>query len=152
MFNSWFLLQRETGVPMLLGFASGHAAVHFERQCTDEQVRDEAMAALRRLFPGAPLPVGFRFARWLGDGWSAGGYSYPAVGSPPEDRMAYAQPLGDRVFFAGEATEGADYGTVQAALRSGERAAEAIFRHVVGGAPSRVRRPWRHRDPQIAGL
>ena len=34
-----------------------------------------------------------------------GGYSYPGVGSDPDDGCAYARPLGGRVFFAGEATE-----------------------------------------------
>jgi monoamine oxidase len=144
-FNTWISLQRETGAPVLLSFANGQAALRFEKECSDRQVCDEALAVLRRMFGAVPEPVGFCFTRWLADEWAAGSYSYPAVGSPPEDRTAYARPLGGRVFFAGEATERVDYGTVQAALRSGEQAAEAIFRNFTGAAPSREARPWRYR-------
>ncbi len=145
VFNTWLSLERETGAPILLSFANGRAALRFERQCDDAQVRDAAMTVLRRLFADVPDPVGVCFTRWLADPWAAGSYSYPAVGSLPEDRAVYARPLADRVFFAGEATEAGDYGTVHAALRSGERAAEAIFRHAAGTAPVRAARPWRFR-------
>ena len=46
------------------------------------------------------------------------------------------------MFFAGEATEPVDYGTVHAALWSGEQAAEAIFRAATGAEPLRRARPW----------
>jgi len=46
------------------------------------------------------------------------------------------------VFFAGEATEPVEYGTVHAALWSGEQGAEAIFRAATGAAPTREARPW----------
>ncbi|HKU97689.1 MAG TPA: FAD-dependent oxidoreductase [Vineibacter sp.] len=144
-FNTWLSLERETGEPILLSFANGQTAVRLERTCTDEAVRGRAMAVLRRLFTDVPEPVAYRYTRWLSDPWSAGSYSYPAVGSVPDDRSLYARPLGQRVFFAGEATERSDYGTVHAALRSGERAAEAIFRIAAGVAPSRQARPWRFR-------
>ncbi len=142
-FNTWLSLERETGAPILLSFANGRAAVRLERTCSDEEVRDTAMVTLRRLFTDVPDPVGCRYTRWLTDPWAMGSYSYPAVGSLPEDRATYAQPLGARVFFAGEATERDDYGTVHAALNSGERAAEAVFRLAAGAAPSRQGRPWR---------
>jgi monoamine oxidase len=151
VFNTWLSLERETGLPILLSFANGRAAIRFERECTDEEVLAEAMAVLRRLFAEVPEPAAFRFTRWLSDPWAAGSYSYPALGSPPADRTAYAQPLADRVFFAGEATELGDYGTVHAALRSGERAAEAIFRCAAGIAPARQARPWRYRAPRPHG-
>ena len=147
-FNTWLSLERETGEPILLSFANGRTAVRFEQECTDEAVRDAAMTVLRRLFADAPEPVAYRYTRWLTDPWAAGSYSYPAVGSLPEDRTLYARPLGQRVFFAGEATEHDDYGTVHAALRSGERAAEAVFRFATGIAPSRQARPWRFRDSE----
>jgi monoamine oxidase len=145
IFNTWLSLERETGAPILLSFANGHAALRFERDCSDEEVRDQAMAVLRRMFADVPDPLAFRYTRWLADPWARGSYSYPAVGSLPGDRAAYARPLDDRVFFAGEATEAESYGTVHAALVSGERAAEAIFRVGAGAAPACDRRPWRVR-------
>ena len=50
------------------------------------------------------------------------------MGRPTRGRWA------SRVFFAGEATEPVEYGTVHAALWSGEQAAEAIFRAATGAA------------------
>jgi len=128
VFNTWLSLERETGAPILLSFANGRAALRFERELPADDVRDAAMTVLRAMFGDVPDPIGMRYRRWLSDPWAAGTYSYPAVGSPPEDRAVYARPLDDRVFFAGEATERDDYGTVHAALRSGERAAEMLFR------------------------
>lgn len=145
VFNTWLSLEHETGAPILLSFANGRAALGFERETSDAPVRAAAMAVLRDLFGDVPEPVAMNYTRWQADPWSAGSYSYPAVGSPPEDRALYARPLGDRVFFAGEATERDSYGTVHAALLSGERAAEAVFRHVAGAEPARDRRPWRFR-------
>ena len=93
------------------------------------------MASLRKMFgDDIPEPEAMLFPRWLSDPWSRGGYSYPGVGSAPEDRTVHARPLGRRVYFAGEATEPVEYGTVHAALWSGEQAAEAIFRAATGVA------------------
>ncbi|HTR87439.1 MAG TPA: FAD-dependent oxidoreductase [Reyranella sp.] len=143
-FNTFVSHVEETGLPILLSFANGHAAVRFDRELSDEEVKDSALASLRKMFGGnkVPEPEAFVFPRWLSDPWSLGGYSYPAIGSPPEDHFDHARPLGDRVFFAGEATEPTEYGTVHAALWSAEQTAEAIFRRVAGVDPSRTLRPW----------
>lgn len=147
-FNTWVSLERETGLPILLSFTNGDAALHLDREVDDAGVKNLALESLRSMFgSGVPEPDGLLFPRWRSDPWSRGGYSYPAVGSPPEDRAAYAQPLGGRVFFAGEATEAVIYGTVHAALLSGERAAEAIFRAAAGVEPLRRARPWGIQPP-----
>jgi monoamine oxidase len=68
-------------------------------------VIDVAMKSLRAMFgDGIPEPEAMVFPRWLSDPWSRGGYSYPGVGSDPDDCTEHARPLGNRVFFAGEAT------------------------------------------------
>lgn len=143
-FNTFVSHVEESGLPILLSFANGHTAVRLDRASSDEEVKEVAMASLRKMFGGnvVPEPAAFVFPRWLSDPWSRGGYSYPGVGSPPEDREAHARPLGDRVFFAGEATEPVEYGTVHAALWSAEQTAEALFRQVAGVPPSRDARPW----------
>jgi monoamine oxidase len=89
-----------------------------------------------------PEPEAMVFPRWLSDPWTRGGYSYPATGSPPEDHDDHARPLGERVFFAGEATEPVEYGTVHAALWSGEQSAEARFVRATGMRTSSAQRPW----------
>ena len=101
------------------------------------------MASLRKMFGSdIPAPEAMVFPRWLSDPWSQGGYSYPGVGSAPADREAHARPLGARVFFAGEATEPVEYGTVHAALWSAEQSAEALFAAATGAKAATDCRPW----------
>lgn len=142
-FNTWVSHEMETGLPILLSFANGRTAIHLDREGSDDEVKALAMASLRDMFGNdIPEPEAMAYPRWLSDPWSRGGYSYPGVGSDPDDGSAYARPLGSRVFFAGEATEPVEYGTVHAALWSGEQAAEAIFRAATGTAATRDARPW----------
>ena len=128
-FNTFVSHTEETGLPILLSFANGHSAVRYERDMGDEEVKQAALASLRKMFGHnkVPEPEAFVFPRWLTDPWTMGGYTYPAIGSPPEDHDDHARPLANRVFFAGEGTEPVEYGTVHAALWSAEMAAEAIF-------------------------
>lgn len=143
-FNTFVSHTEETGLPILLSFANGHSAIRYDLELSDDEVKQAALASLRKMFGGnkVPEPEAFVFPRWLSDPWSRGGYTYPAIGSPPEDHDDHARPLGSRVFFAGEATEPVEYGTVHAALWSGEQAAEAIFTAATGGRAGRDQRPW----------
>lgn len=142
-FNTWVSHEEETGSPILLSFTNGATAARLDRTASDTEVKDVALSSLRKMFGNDVVePDGMLYARWLSDPWSRGAYSYPGVGSAPEDREIYARPLGRRVYFAGEATEPVEYGTVHAALWSGEQSAEAIFREVTGLAPSKDARPW----------
>ena len=143
-FNTFVSHEEETGLPILLSFANGHMATHLDREASDEEVKNVALESLRKMFGGnaVPEPEAFVFPRWLSDPWSRGGYTYPGIGSPPEDRHIHARPLADRVFFAGESTEPGEYGTVHAALWSAELVAEAIHRIVTGTAATRAKRPW----------
>ena len=59
---------------------------------------------------------------WRGDPWSRGAYSHCVPGRYGA-RALLAQPVGGRVFFAGEHTEQSAYGTVHGAHLSGLRAA-----------------------------
>jgi len=64
---------------------------------------------------------------WQADACSRGGYSYALVGGLGA-REQLAEPLGDTLFFAGEATDAEEAGTVAGALRSGERAAREVLK------------------------
>lgn len=142
-FNTWVSHVEETGRPILLSFTNGATAARLDRSASDAEVKDVALGSLRKMFGDDVIePDAMLYPRWLSDPWSRGGYSYPGVGSPPEDREVHARPLGRRVFFAGEATEPVEYGTVHAALWSGEQAAEAIFRAATGLAAGKGARPW----------
>jgi monoamine oxidase len=143
-FNTFVSHTEETGLPILLSFANGHSAVRYEREQSDAEVTAAALASLRKMFGHnkVPEPEAIVFPRWLTDPWTMGGYTYPAIGSPPEDHGDYARPLGNRVFFAGEATEPVEYGTVHAALWSAEQTAETIFALTTGGRATSDKRPW----------
>jgi len=63
---------------------------------------------------------------WSTDPYAVGSYSFLAVGATPQHRAALAEPIGDRLFFAGEATDLDNPSTVHGARASGRRAAAAI--------------------------
>jgi polyamine oxidase len=142
-FNTFVSHLGETGLPILLSFSNGATAARLDRSATDAEVAEVAMTSLRKMFGNdIPEPEAVVVPRWLSDPWSQGGYSYPGVGSAPEDRDIHAQPLGKRVFFAGEATEPVEYGTVHAALWSAEQSAEALYAAATGTEAGRDWRPW----------
>ena len=62
---------------------------------------------------------------WHADRFSRGGYSYVLVGGEGA-REALARPMAETLYFAGEATDAEEAGTVAGALRSGQRAAREI--------------------------
>ena len=73
--------------------------------------------------------------RWSREPWIMGGVSAAAPGSGA-NRRVLAEPVHDRIFFAGEAVHETWWGTVAGAWISGERAAMAALRQV-GGASLR---------------
>jgi monoamine oxidase len=73
----------------------------------------------------AAAVVGRHFHDHDADPHSRGAYSYTRVGGARGPSLL-ARPYGERLFFAGEATDTADQGTVAGALASGIRAAGEI--------------------------
>jgi monoamine oxidase len=65
--------------------------------------------------------------RWNYDPWTLGAASAAAPGGQWA-RAALAEPVRDRIFFAGEATHETLWGTVGGAWASGERAADAVVK------------------------
>lgn len=73
-----------------------------------------------------PRPKTARRTSWSEDPFARGSFSFPAVGSTPEDRAALGTPVLGRLFFAGEAAAETNPGTVQGARDSGLRVAEEV--------------------------
>ena len=69
---------------------------------------------------------------WRADPFARGAYSYMGVGGTGAPR-ALARPVDGTLFFAGEATDGAQIGTVSGALASGRRAAREVLRALKAG-------------------
>lgn len=68
---------------------------------------------------------------WQTDPFARGAYAYSLVGGATAQRR-FSRPIASTLFFAGEHTEGdAGGGTVDGALRSGERAAREVL-HALG--------------------
>jgi polyamine oxidase len=109
------------GKPLLVGLRGGEAAWSRE-SLTDTEAVGEVIAAL-----GAPQPTGSLVTRWGSDPYARGSYSFIAVGSSPDDMHALAEPAGERLMFAGEATNPEFFGTVHGAYMSGVREAERIL-------------------------
>lgn len=142
-YTNWINVEPLAGVPALMGFANGRAAVHSDRVASDDEIVARGLASLQRMTGRTPPPpTGVLITRWLSDPWAQGSYSFNSIHSCPEDRSEYSRPVADRIWFAGEGTQARDYGTVQAALRSGQAAAESIYRHLSGRTPSLEMLPW----------
>jgi len=60
---------------------------------------------------------------WSSDAFARGSYSYALPGHA-EDRALWAEPVGERIFFAGEAVSSHDFSTTHGAYLSGLEAAD----------------------------
>jgi hypothetical protein len=67
--------------------------------------------------------------QWNNEPWALGAFSAAAPGGQWA-RTALAEPLRERLFFAGEATHETLWGTVGGAWQSGERAADAVLKRL----------------------
>ena len=122
----WVSFARPTGQPVLLSFTAADFARRMEVR-TDTQIVDSAMRTLRAIYgPGIPSPTGHQITRWATDPFALGSYSFNALGAHPRMRQDLAALVGERLFFAGEATEGRYFGTVHGAYLSGLRAVKEI--------------------------
>ncbi|MEZ4622136.1 MAG: NAD(P)/FAD-dependent oxidoreductase [Caldilineaceae bacterium] len=138
LFTSWINLERFTDAPLLMSFTNGKIGATLDQTGTDEEILQHGLNILRRMFGCLPPgPVGHIFTRWLSDPWAQGSYSYPKVGYDLNDRLRYAEPVANQLYFAGEATDLTHYGTVHAApCQSGQQAAERLWAtHVAGTLP-----------------
>jgi len=116
-----------SGAPILVGLRAGPLARNRERlsdAATVTQLRDALSVTFQTEVPD---PVGALITRWSRDPFSHGAYSYPSVGSTPDDRDEVAASVRDRIFFAGEATSTEYFGTVHGAYLSGLRAAKELM-------------------------
>lgn len=108
----------------LLGAGSGLSLLLLTA-CTDPQPVPTPTAT-PVLPPDVPRPSAFVRSTWATDPFSRGAVSYLPAGSLPQQRQALAQPLMDRVFFAGEAVSDAP-GTVRGALQSADTVAAQVL-------------------------
>jgi len=112
--------------PLLTAWAGGPKASRLAGR-SPRALLEAALASVRAVFRGADDPAAAYVQDWQSDRFSRGGYSYVLVGGEGA-REALAAPLRDTLYFAGEATDLEEAGTVAGALRSGARAAREVLR------------------------
>ena len=112
--------------PVLMAFSSGEYGKQLEK-LSDEEIVTQGMEVLKKLYGNdIPEPEDYIITRWASDPFSRGSYSFTPVGATPSDYDALAEPVMNRVFFAGEATIKEAPATVHGAYLSGIREAERI--------------------------
>lgn len=125
--TEWVSFVRVADKPILLGFNAGDRGRAIE-SLSDDQIVGSAMDTLRVIFgKDIPAPDDFQITRWGSDPFAVGSYSFNPVGSHPRLRRELAQPLLNRLYFAGEATEQNYFGTAHGAYLSGIRGAKEIL-------------------------
>jgi monoamine oxidase len=111
--------------PLLTCWAGGPKAARMTGRSSKKLI-EEALRSVSSVFGRLPPVVGAHVQDWQADRWSRGGYSYVLVGGEGA-REELAAPLKETLFFAGEATDSEESGTVAGALRSGQRAAKELL-------------------------
>jgi len=114
--------------PLLTAWAGGPKAARLTGRGT-RRLLDAALASVESIFgKDARTLLAAAYAQdWMHDPFARGGYSYVLVDGMGA-REELAAPVDDTVFFAGEATDGEEPGTVAAALASGQRAGREALR------------------------
>ena len=118
-------------LPALVAWSAGPFA-DAKRGLPHQQLEAEALSALSRTMD-APVDilreklVKSHFHDWQSDPFSRGAYSYVLTGGVPAQKTL-AVPLGNTLFFAGEATQSDGHrATVHGAFSSGRRAADEVL-------------------------
>lgn len=127
VFSFFVSLWRCAGAPILIAVTSGKFAEFIEKS-NDSEVLDMALTALDDMFPNrhSSRLVSHTVTRWKADQFSRGSYSYPRVGTTPQDYIEFSKPVGN-LYFAGEATHQDHPATAHGAYMSGIREAARVI-------------------------
>ena len=129
LFNYFINMQRESGIPGFMTFATGQSGQDIE-SWNDTYIINVSVSQLQKAvssFGGGavPLPDNWLITRWNRDPDAYGAFSYANVNVTNDDFNALANPVqgSSTILFAGEHTSASDRGTVHGAFVSGQSAA-----------------------------
>lgn len=116
--------------PTLVAWAGASAAARLLEASADERLA-VILAEIARVLGREPNDVhdalqSHHHHDWVADPYSRGAYAYVTVGGQRAPARL-AQPIDDTLFFAGEATDAEQMGTVAGGLASGHRAAGELL-------------------------
>lgn len=129
----WTQIPEENG--MITGWVGGPNAVRLQDE-PDEKLFDLALESLAVIFqiPRKTLQsklISSCIHNWYADEFSRGAYSYETIYSK-KAKTIITTPIENTLYFAGEAYyEGSESGTVEAALMSGQKAAQKLLEGVI---------------------
>ena len=108
---------------MLLGASLGRELETW----SEEDVSTYATTVVKDIFGAdAPAPEHISRTAWSTDPFAQGSYTCIGVNASSKDIGTLAEPVGDRLFFAGEGTNPYHWGCVHSAYESGTREAARI--------------------------
>lgn len=112
--------------PILVAIISGNFSRSLS-QMSQSEATQNIMSDLHVMFgKDIGMPTTTLLTQWHNDPFAYGSYATFSVNGSNDDCDRLAEPIGDQLFFAGEATYGKYLGTVHGALLSGEREANRI--------------------------
>jgi monoamine oxidase len=125
MWAQWFTLPAAAG-PIVLAFNAGYRGRAAE-SASAEDLMTSAQPIVRQLFGDDIYPVAVRTSSWSTDPFARGSYSFHAPGSGLDDRRRLQEPIGDRLYLAGEAVGVNNPASVHGAVFSGRYAADQLM-------------------------
>jgi monoamine oxidase len=122
-FGYWVNVNKWNDQPAIICFFSGQAAFRLKLNDNQDEIVEKVRQTLQQMFPDivVPVPVDSYVTHWNQDPFSYGSYSYVSVNQKYEDPSYLAEPIGNRLLFAGEATSTDSYGYAHGALLSARR-------------------------------
>ncbi len=112
--------------PLLTAWAGGPKAGKLTGR-SEKFLLSKALESVRSVLGNIEQPQAVLIHDWQADPFARGGYSYVKVGGTGA-REELAAPLEETLYFAGEATDTEQSGTVGGALASGIRAAKELLK------------------------
>jgi len=122
-----YFLAYPFGQPLMIGFVGGDFGWELSAQ-SEEAAVDFGIAGVRAIFgaDAARKVIRGGFTHWASDPWSLGAYASAMPGhATARDRLL--EPVGDRLFLAGEACAGPLMQTCGGAFLSGRATAERVL-------------------------
>lgn len=126
-FPEFYDLSELAGAPVLVGLYGGRFARAVQADWTDAQIVQGALDVLAEATgETVPTPAATEVTHWSTDPTIGGSYVYLPPGASVDDLALLGEPEGERLLFAGEATDPDYYGNVHAAVMSGIREAHRL--------------------------
>lgn len=125
LWAQWLSMPAAAG-PIVVAFNAGDRGRSVESASPDDLIAS-AHPIIGQLFGDDVSAVDVRTSNWSTDPFARGTYSFHAPGSGLDDRRRLQEPIGDRLYLAGEAVGVNNPATVHGAFLGGQHAANQLM-------------------------